>query len=261
MNIQRLLPLVLILFFSFAHISFPQTKREVTLSTPPQFMDLGSDGTDSAVTMECKGESPFLTVSCTFTYVSVSKPTEKDLADSRNNLIRDLTSKTESQVLKEKDAVCQGWAKQQIGLNERIPGFTAGRAANARHGIELMKQFCSCQSKECVVNATLEQQNEDRDKCTIRSNSFSAGFTKVTDRKWVSNNGPEGICAVVSLYTIEHEANYDSLWTYSAKFVHTNKEPPSCNRLPESSYVYSWKSPTAVRLHCEEFSFSIWPQY
>ena len=62
----------------------------------------------------------------------------------------------------------------------------------------------------------LEQQTHEQNECTIHNSVFPVDFVKVNERKWVSNNGPEGICGVVSVFTIEHEVNDPILWTYTS---------------------------------------------
>ena len=85
---------------------------------------------------------------------------------------------------------------------------------------------------------------------------------KVGDRKWVSNNGPEGTCGLVSVFTIEHEANYANLWTYTEQHTYTNSGDGLCKGLPNTTTsTYSWKSEKAVRLKCEEIKFTTEPGF
>jgi hypothetical protein len=107
----------------------------------------------------------------------------------------------------------------------------------------------------------LEQQTHEQNECTVYNTLFSADFVRVGDRKWVSNNGPEGICGVVSVFTIEHEATSTSLWTYTELYTYTNNSSGLCKGLPNSeTSTYSWKSGSNVRLKCEEFKFTTQPE-
>jgi hypothetical protein len=108
----------------------------------------------------------------------------------------------------------------------------------------------------------LEQQSHEQDDCTIHNTVFPLHFVRVAERKWVSNNGPEGICGVVSVFTIEHEASSTVLWTYTEQYTYTNNSTGLCKGLPLSeTSSYSWKTGRNVRLKCEEFKFETTPEW
>jgi hypothetical protein len=124
-----------------------------------------------------------------------------------------------------------------------------------------MGAVCRCQTKECVTSVMLEQQTHEQDKCTAATSVFSADFVKVSDRKWVSNNGPEGICGVVSVFILEREPNYDNLWTYTEKYIYTNNNADRiCKLAHDSTSMYSWNAGKTVRLKCEDFKFDAVPE-
>ena len=100
----------------------------------------------------------------------------------------------------------------------------------------------------------------NRMKCTIYNSVMPVDFVRVNDRKWVSNNGPEGLCGVVDLFTIEHESDSPVLWTYTSHYSYTNNAQGLCKGLKDEDSTYSWKAPSAVRLQCEEFKFSTLPE-
>jgi hypothetical protein len=107
----------------------------------------------------------------------------------------------------------------------------------------------------------LEQQTHEQDECTIYLPVFPADFVKVSDRKWVSNNGPEGLCGVVSVFTIEHEKSSDVLWTYTEHFTYTNKpEGGMCALLKDNSATHAWNMGSSLRLRCTELNFKMSPE-
>jgi hypothetical protein len=83
---------------------------------------------------------------------------------------------------------------------------------------------------------TLEKQTKT---CRIWTNSWKETFTKQLENKWVSNEGPDGICGVVVVSSLEAK---DSLvGSYETQKVVTNKDvnSPFC-QLDETKVRYAW---------------------
>jgi hypothetical protein len=159
-----------------------------------------------------------------------------------------------------RQAQCSALTSPDTDLAGKLKAYSPGRAASARSAYEQMKALCGCTTKQCFASVMLEQQTHEQNECTVHSSVFSADFVKVSDRKWASNDGPEGICGVVSLFTIEHEARTPNLWTYTEQYNYTNNSEGLCKGLPRNSTsTYSWDSGSSVRLKCEELKFNTFP--
>lgn len=72
----------------------------------------------------------------------------------------------------------------------------------------------------------------DPTTCLIVTNRYSETFKKQDARRWVSNSGPEGICGVVTVTTLEQrDGGSPTYWnvTLNTRKIVTNKNAaPSC---------------------------------
>ncbi len=235
--------------------------QSVNLDAPPTILNLGSNSNDGSVTVACSGEEPYAHLFCKVYRLWINRPSMEAYRKSRVALQKDLASKSEADLIEMRRHRCADLQSVSRELEANLNNYSPGRAASARSGFGQMKAVCGCATKECIMSAMLEQQTHEQNECTIHSAVFPADFTRVTDEKWVSNNGPEGICGVVSVFTIEHEADSASLWNYTEHYTYTNTSSGLCKGLPDSeSATYSWKAGTTVRPKCEEFSFDTTPE-
>jgi len=231
------------------------------LTSPPTILSLGSNVSDGSVSVACVGKTPYSQVSCKVYRLSISRQSAEEYQKSRTALQKDLEAKSEADLLKMRQGLCSDLQSVSRDIEKNLKSYSPGRAASARDGYEQMKAVCACATKECITSVMMEQQTHEQNECTVYSTVFPVDFVKVSDRKWVSNNGPEGICGVVSVLTIEHESSSTSLWTYTEHYTYTNTSTGLCKGLPNSeSSTYSWKSGTNVRLKCEEFKFDSSPE-
>jgi len=252
--------LTLALIGAVQHLTAGQS---ATLDSPPTILDLGSNVRDGSVTVTCTGEAPYSQLSCKVYRLWVARPSLEEYQKSRAALQKDLATKSEVEDLRKRmqKAQCSALTSPNTDLANKFKDYSPGRAASARNGYEQMKAICGCTTKQCITSVMLEQQTHEQNECTIHSTAFSADFVKVSGRMWASNNGPEGICAVVSIFTMEHEANSPTLWTYTEQYTVMNKSAGLCKGLPKNeTSTYSWKSGSSVRLKCEELKFSTFPE-
>jgi hypothetical protein len=114
--------------------------------------------------------------------------------------------------------------------------------------------------KNASYQPSLAEQAREQNLCTVHSTVFPVDFVKVSGRKWVSNNGPEGICGAVSVFTLEHEPDNGYMWNYTEQYIYTNKTGGLfgvCEKLKdEAAKLYSWRGQfTPVQLNCQELRF------
>lgn len=257
---MRLVLLTLALIGAVQHLTAGQS---ATLDSPPTILHLGSNVRDGSVTVTCTGKAPYSQLSCKVYHLWVARPSLEEYQKSRAALQKDLSTKSGLEDLRKRmqQAPCSAWTPSNTDLANKLKDYSPGRAASARNAHELMQALCNCTTKECITSVMLERQTHEQNECTIHSSVFSADFVKVSGRMWVSNNGPEGICAVVSIFTMEHEANSPTLWTYTEQYTVMNNSAGLCKGLPKNeTSTYSWKSGSSVRLKCEEFKFSTFPE-
>jgi len=236
------------------HVALGQDR----LNGPPTIRDLGSNVTDGTVSVECAGNESYSELSCNVYHLSLDRMPIEEYQTLRAALQKDLATTTDAYFQPLKALWCNAAIKGSI--QKDITSYSPGRAEEVRNRYKRNEGFCGCATKDCYISVRLEQQTQDLNECTFSSTVFTANFVKVGDRKWVSNNGPEGICGVVSVLTIEHEPNYANLWTYTEQRTYTNNGDGLCKGLANSTTLtYSWKSEKAVRLKCEEIKFTTNP--
>jgi hypothetical protein len=249
--------LMLALTGTAQHVAAAQSTQ---MDAPPTILNLGSNLNDSSVTATCTGQAPYAKLSCKVYRLWVDRPSTEECEKSRAALQKDLAAKSDAEIRKMQQDQCTKFSLP-TDLANVLKDYSPGRAASARNGYEQMQTLCKCATKQCISSVMLEQQTHEQNECTVHSTVFSADFVKVSDRRWASNNGPEGTCGVISVFTIEHEASSPVLWTYTEQYTYTNNIEGFCKGLPrKSAATYSWKSGSSVRLKCEEFNFSTFPE-
>lgn len=254
--IKRMIPLTLAAFCLEHEVCWSQS-----LIDPPLALNLGSNHDDGSVSIACAGSKPYSKLSCKVYHLSVTRPSIEEYRKSRAALEKDLANTSEADLMKKLRDTCSDLASAESDLLKNVPIYSPGRAASARDGIGHMRALCRCQMKQCVTSVMLEEQTHEQEECTIGSSVFSPDFVKVSDHKWVSNNGPEGICGVVSVLTIEHEATDATLWTYTEQYSYTkNNADRVCKLAHNTTSTFSWKSGKTVRLKCDELKFDISPE-
>jgi len=232
--------------------------QQTGLDGPPTILNLGSNVSDGSVSVTCTGKAPYSKLSCKVYHLEVKRTSLEEYQESRAALQKDLATTSEVDLLRKMKSQCSDLPSD---FEKKLTTYSPGRAASARDGYEQMKAMCACATKQCITSVMLEQQTHEQDECTAYSIVFAADFVRVNDRKWVSNNGPEGICGVVSLITIERETNYANLWTYTEQntYMHSNADE-ICKLAHNEVTTYSWKSGKTVRLKCEELKFETLPE-
>jgi hypothetical protein len=223
-------------------------------------LDLGSNFEDGSVTVACTGEKPYFKVSCKIYQLAIKRPSLEAHQKARVELQKELAKLTEPEFREKQRSFCSNLQSGGADLEKNLKSYSPGRAASAQHGYTDMKALCACTTKECFASATLERQAYEQDECTVYGTVFPADFVKVSDRKWVSNNGPEGMCGVVSVFTIEHEKDSDVLWTYTEHFTYTNNRAGLCEHLKDNSATYAWNMGSSIRLRCAELKFMMSPE-
>lgn len=249
--------LTLVVIGAMEHGSMGQ---EAKLDGPPTILNLNSNMTDSSVKVTCIGKEPYSYLPCKVYRLSVNRISSEEYQRRRAELQKELATYGEAEFRSDKAL----WCSPAIagGLEKDIANYSPGRAAEVRNKFKDKEAVCGCATTQCFASIRLEQQTHEQDECTFSSTEFSVDFVKVGDRKWVSNNGPEGICGVVSVFTIEHETNYTSLWTYVEQYIYTNNNADElCKLAQNQTSTYSWKAETQVRLRCEEVKFTTNPNF
>jgi hypothetical protein len=114
-----------------------------------------------------------------------------------------------------------------------------------------METMCKSSTRdnyEALIRASLELEITT---CSVSVGRWTLSFTKQTDTRWVSNDGPNGVCGVVLITTLERETK-NNLWTYTQRKIVTNKQNSVafCTIIEEGPVTYSWRNNTK-KLACD----------
>jgi hypothetical protein len=77
------------------------------------------------------------------------------------------------------------------------------------------------------------------DTCLITTNRYQRTFRRDTSARWVSTEGPEGVCGVLDIVTLQDGGGVR--WTMETRRVVTKTDPSSC---PADAQVttFSWQN-------------------
>ena len=118
---------------------------------------------------------------------------------------------------------------------------------NVVNALERVCKNPTRENYESFAHASMEMATKT---CKIWVSRWRSTFTKQTESKWVSNAGPDGLCGVIMITTLEREPKHD-LWTYTTRKVVTSREANDlCKIVDDQPSIHSWRT-TAKKLSCE----------
>lgn len=117
---------------------------------------------------------------------------------------------------------------------------------DAEQNTAMLVAFCKNPIEDNIVDMARSSYEKDTKTCRILTAQFEQIFHRVTADSWVSNEGPDGLCGVVSVSRLERvSAGSSSFWVYTTKRVVTNKtatsSPKFCGTLDESEHFFDWR--------------------
>jgi hypothetical protein len=78
------------------------------------------------------------------------------------------------------------------------------------------------------------------DTCLITTSGYERTFRRDTPTRWISAEGPEGICGVVDVATLQDEGGVK--WTLEMHKVATKKDAAACQTIDSQSEALSWQN-------------------
>ena len=120
-------------------------------------------------------------------------------------------------------------------------------------------EICKNPSLDKFENFFEQTIIDETKTCKVFSDyeGWTAKFKKVAPNKWISNEGPSGLCNNVFLFTLEHEPKYPTLWTYTQVRTYSDQENKFCKGLEVNKpLIYDWHGKT-IELNCKfiEYGF------
>jgi hypothetical protein len=127
--------------------------------------------------------------------------------------------------------------------------------------VSALVDFCKSPSEQTMVKLTTLGFEKEARTCIVGTNNFSLQFKRVAgSQTWASNNGPDGLCGVVTVALLEPDAKYPNFYNYIQKKVVTI---PSASMLgnmkcsdmiEQGEYKFVWQS-RDVYARCDYIKF------
>jgi len=226
------------------------------LKGPPHFGLTGTDTGTGVMSMECKGDPPYALISCDFVQVGIRRDSEKEFEKERAELKEQLAKTSEADLLKQVSAVREAAKKTDGVLRTNASTLVPEKLQYLRESFVLLQAVAACTAKPCIVDALLKQQAGERNSCKVSTHTFSSEFQRVGPNKWVSNPGPQGICNIVYVQTLENEKDSSGLWTFTQTNVTADKGGLCEGIELNKPSIFSWRSQTELIMDCHVIEFS-----
>jgi hypothetical protein len=149
-----------------------------------------------------------------------------------------------------------GKANLSADVKGNIDKLTGRDRQDMEQTTALLVAFCKNQTEENLVNIARLSHQRDAKTCKILTANFSQTFERVTADSWVSKEGPDGLCGVVTISRLERVgAGSTSFWVYTTNRVVTNKgsstAPQFCKSLDDGEHFFDWKGGGDRFVGCE----------
>jgi hypothetical protein len=203
-------------------------------------------------------------IECQFYQLNFSVDDEnhiaKEIAYQRESLQKQpLPSPAE---LKKQFQICGNGKNFTDYIIDEKPPIEKEKVLNAQ--VAEIENMCKCQSAadpwSCLQANSIRKIKESLNTCRLSPfgrEIFSLKFKRVGD-KWVSNSGPQGLCDVIKVITLEKESEKYGweILTFTQVVVSSGKGSlcPTKSDLFKP-LVFSWKYGALAELTCSRFSF------
>ncbi|RLU00982.1 hypothetical protein [Ketobacter sp.] len=213
-------------------------------------------GQKSALSGRCRtiGESDS-SLECNLRQISAAYDLDPDELD---NALQKIRTELEDEM---KNKSPEELVKKSLG--DSCPLIKQGKVPFADAHKELlviMNRLCDKPTRQDIYRmAEYTKRIESR---TCKMTEFDLGdfnFKKVHDNKWVSNNGPVGLCSAIVVMVLERHSQHSYLWSYSQSKQYTDLSTDMCkelNRVNEPQ-TFSWNAPKPFPMKCDFIEFGL----
>jgi len=251
------------LFFSGAPSAKEKKATPKKMINAPRFFYLAKANGNDVIKMECQGQGDeYLNIDCEFTQVLIIKKTESELAEEREKRKQEYSKITDKEfnetkknlklgeITKERRALLDSLTPEKKKYTEKLFSFM---------------QNINRSKKKAELIKMLEEFSEFEDRCcTIKVNSWKEQFQRTSQFKWIANPGPQGLCNVVKMSTLESNDDNYLLWKYSNVTVSVDYDKKRndlfdkwCAGIELNKPVtYSWDIPNESILDCQCIKYS-----
>lgn len=244
-----------LLLISFLLILLPSfaLSGQKDIDAPPYFSNIGAIGSNSGLSMECKGEAPYKEIDCSFVQMFIRATSAEDISKNRNNFINEIDKLKPNEIEKHrKDFDIAKLA--EIEASSRNNTMEQNRVLNEM--FEIIKRISVTKDKASYKKEMIDLVNISDSTCHISSYSFDLQFTRIAKNKWISNPGPQGLCNVVKVATLENTPEHPILWTFSQITASADVDK-FCNIAKVGDgIVFKWDAPKLYKFdQCKYLEF------
>ncbi|HXH23363.1 MAG TPA: hypothetical protein VNN10_15190 [Dehalococcoidia bacterium] len=199
----------------------------------------------SSVSAECEISPDGRQMTCSFVQIRVDlvKTPEAAAAELEKQL-REVDPRDVGKMCKDQRKDMADLAAKVTSTRDILPRLTAFLSG----WLQRFDAMCDKPTPETIREFIWYGLQKYTRTCRIWANPWKETFIKQLGDKWVSNHGPDGICGVVVISTLESKPIDPKnpsfplrLWTYETQKVVTDKSVPGpfC-QLDETKARYSW---------------------
>ncbi len=122
---------------------------------------------------------------------------------------------------------------------------------------EFWRQFIAASSARDPVKLTNLTQSKQQRTCGSQLGTYSIEFKQIGKGRWLSNEGPQGLCKIVRIYQLDLNPSAPELWTLTQKNITTGDvSNPMCKMFANAEQqepveVYSWEYKHEFELPCD----------
>lgn len=259
--------LLILILFSPLRMGYAQSRTSTPkqMTTAPRFFALGKVNGNDVLKMECDGQAPsFSNLNCEFTQVLITKKSQTELSEERKKrkleydkiTVKDFNDakvsfkKMRGEVTKERQALLDSMTPEKQSYSKKLT--------------TMVESIDACKTKNDLIRILDEMDEFDNKCCNVRIYNWKDQFQRISHFKWILNPGPEGLCNVVRIRTLEANDDHYLLWKYSEVTVSVDVDKKRndlgdkiCGAIElNKPVVYSWDIPTDFIPECSCIKYS-----
>jgi hypothetical protein len=149
------------------------------------------------------------------------------------------------------------FSKEQLAEMTKGLSATLADPSTSSRRRELNRQLLEALSSQDLAKYVKLMQAAQQRTCGSWLDTYTLVFHKIGAGKWLSNEGPQGLCRTVTIYELDAETKYGLLWTFTRKNIATgDSSNPLCQGAAaedknQPTIVYDWKNSSDFELPCD----------
>jgi hypothetical protein len=220
--------------------------------TVPGFVKFGASNGQSLTTMRCFPDGADMSnIECSFSQFFISR---RAITDGFFLSAKALLENSDDELLK---VVCKDdTPEQKASFAKAVEWATNTRTlTEQRRKAELLKNNgCLSRDAKTVRSALAADAALDERTCHIDINDFKESFRRVSPRKFLSTDGPRGLCGIVVVSSVECGPETGSFWQFRTAVVEMtgDKSDPLCkNTRLNNPVTIGFKELGTLTLSCD----------